>query len=133
MWEKIGLKELNAAHMYRYFPEEAAKVLSSLWLKLTEQKFKLLLPEFCTLFERESKISKAELTEFFGTNYVEIHTDDLLGPNATNSEKMHFKIEHAWQLAQRANEEFDLFLRIRPDKYLEPHGTGFDWSRAMDL
>lgn len=130
-WESVGMKALNATHMDRYLPTDAAKYLSVLWVEKTENRFQGMFPHFCELFERKSQVSQQQLMEFYGTPNVEVHPDDLLDARVKNSVRMNYKIEHAWHMAQQSGLDFDLILRIRPDKLLAVHGQGFDWLKCL--
>lgn len=127
-WSSIGVKSLNGVHMYRHFPESLARFLSGLWIEYGESWFISCLPNLCGLITNSATITEAEVRRTYCTENVVVHEDDLLGARVSNAERMHFKIEHAWQMAAYSNKEFDLVLRVRPDKALYTFKGGIDWN-----
>lgn len=131
-WQRIGGKQLNAAHMYRYYPKELADAIAARWLEVGERQFRAEFPALCALAESGGSITPSELERLYRTPDVIVHRDEIFPPGCSNSERMHFKIESAWSLAMNSGEEFDLMMRIRPDKELESYGNGVDWHALSD-
>lgn len=75
-----------------------------------------------------SEASVEELQSFYGTPFVRIEDDqrDQFN-NKTNLWKMHYKIEQAQRLALEDGREFDLMVRLRPDREMLP-ATDLDWG-----
>jgi hypothetical protein len=84
-------------------------------------------PSLYEALTKSADTNEAELSRLYGTPHV--HLDDeqeAKFAELTNPEKMHLKIEHAFRMAVESREEFDLFVRIRPDKPVRM--VGFSWS-----
>lgn len=68
---------------------------------------------------QSGEVSKSDLCAFYGTDDVVIEDDTAdCFANWPNSRKLHYKIAAAHELVGKRQAEFDLVLRIRPDKEL---------------
>ncbi|MCW2350738.1 hypothetical protein [Sphingobium sp. B12D2B] len=75
-------------------------------------------------------VSKAELEAFYSTEHVVLEDDsdpDFAG--WSNPRKMHYKLKAASDMATARGDEFDLILRIRPDKVIG--AKAFRWGDAL--
>ncbi|MCJ2037040.1 hypothetical protein [Methylobacterium sp. J-068] len=84
-----------------------------------------LLRRWYPSFFSQELVTEAELYDLYKADRVVVD-DDTLPPFAAmnNSEKMHYKIHAAGRLAREAG-DFDLVIRIRPDK--EVAASNADW------
>jgi hypothetical protein len=87
------------------------------------------------LFERLANTGTTttdEVASHYGSDHI-VLDDETASPFAgwSNSQKMHYKIEACHALATRSGEEFDLVIRIRPDKAIQIHG--FDWRDVNEI
>lgn len=88
-------------------------------------------PRFFEKFEQSGAVSAAELSDFYDTPHVCV--DEESDPefcNLSNSEKMYVKTEKCFTMMQQSGEEFDLILRIRPDKPIT--AVAFDWADMIN-
>jgi len=131
-WSDIGTKKLNGSHMYRHFPEGLALALQQLWLRLGEERFHKTLPNLCRAVESSRMIDEDTLKTFYRTENVLVQDNNVFAETTSNSERMHYKIESTQNLLSRSQREFDLVLRIRPDKALYPFNDGIDWTALND-
>ena len=89
-------------------------------------------PSLFGLFRQRCDVTLAELQQHFFTEHVRIE-DDALPPFAglSNPGKMYYKVEAALGLALDTGIPFDLVVRMRPDKVIDP-GAGVDWDAILD-
>lgn len=84
---------------------------------------------YASLFARlagTGMISAGEVSEFFGTDNVRVEDDKAEPFSAfSNSAKMHYKIAACASQVEAGGKEFDLVVRIRPDKPVTM--IGFGW------
>jgi tetratricopeptide (TPR) repeat protein len=80
----------------------------------------------------QSTRTAEQLRRFYGTPDVCVE-DDALPPFNDKSVpwKMHSKIERAHQMALDSGEEFDLYIRIRPDREVS-EGSEPDWHAVFE-
>jgi len=131
-WRGIGGKGLTAEHMYRHYPQSLASLMAKRWLMLKEKRFRDFFPALCAVVEKRQVMQAERIKDFYQTEHVMVHDDDIFSEEVSSSERMHFKIEHAWNMAYASGESFDLYLRIRPDKYLESLGEGINWDQLYE-
>ena len=88
-----------------------------------------------TLFahlERSEHVDAPELSAFYGTDHVVVDDD---GTEAfagwTNQDKMHWKIQSAHDLAVASGQEYDLVVRVRPDKPIV--FSAFAWRDLLEV
>lgn len=88
-------------------------------------------PALFSAFEDSGVVTEAELIDLYGTPHVELD-DESSSPFAgySNSEKMHYKIERCFSMAKASGKQFDVFIRIRPDKPIT--AVAFDWSDMLE-
>lgn len=89
-------------------------------------------PKMAAVLIGRSTCDAGELKALYGTDYVVVE-DDTLPPLKDKSVpwKMHNKIERAHRLATGSGEEFDLYMRIRPDREVA-QGSRSDWHAVLD-
>lgn len=127
-WKRIGRA---SPEPFRYvlpfagarFTEAYKAVGTELGLPDMKQRY----PSLYAALDQSADTSEAELSAFYRTPHV--HLDDEQEPTfaaLSNPDKMHRKIEHSFQMARGSGEEFDLYLRIRPDKPVRM--IGFSWD-----
>jgi hypothetical protein len=133
-WKDIGYKKIVGRHLYRHFPLEISEELMIVWEELGEVRFKDIFNNLIKLIGKQQYISKEELSIFYETplENIIIHDEKELTEDITNPEKMYLKIEDSYNLAKSSKMNFDLFIRIRPDKYLEPFKNGINWKELKE-
>ena len=88
-----------------------------------------------TLFahlERSEHVDAPELSEFYGTDHVVVDDDGTEAFDGwSNQDKMHWKIQSAHELAVASGREYDLVVRVRPDKPIV--FTAFAWRDLLEV
>ncbi len=88
-----------------------------------------------TLFahlERSEHVDAPELSAFYGTDHVVVDDDGTEAFEGwTNQDKMHWKIQSAHDLAVAAGRDYDLVVRVRPDKPIV--FTAFAWRDLLEV
>ena len=126
-WSRIGRA---GAEPFRYvlpfegsrFQHEYRAIGTEIGLPEMQERYPSLFAEL----DRSGFVEKDELSRIYDTPHVHLD-DDSNQPfdSFTNPEKMHFKIEQCFHMAEASGEEFDLVIRIRPDKPVEI--LALDW------
>jgi hypothetical protein len=87
-------------------------------------------PRLFAAFDRSGTVTAGELSDLYGTPHVEIDDEDAEAFRGFgNSDKMHYKIERCFRMAEASSAEFDLVLRMRPDKPVSL--AAFDWRDML--
>jgi hypothetical protein len=132
-WCSIGRS--GAEPFRHYLPFEGAEFqrkYRELANQVPFEDFRARYPALFRTLAESGRTDERSLAEFYRTPHVRL--DDETGEpfrSLSNQQKMHYKIESAFRLAEGCGEDFDLIVRIRPDK--EIRLMGFDWSAARDL
>ena len=91
-------------------------------------------PHFMATLNRScGTVCEEELREVYGPNVTLVVEDDpgeLLGPDPKNQRRMFYKIDAAHQLAKASGVQYDLIIRIRPDKSMLPPLRSCDLNRV---
>jgi|GEM_PF-2872439 len=107
-----------------------------LWERLVEKDCLTLLqprfPRTAAALSARGQVTEDELRAFYGTEHVCLE-DDRRPPLSETSTpwKMHNKIERAYDLAMATGEEFDLIVRIRPDREVLADSRP-DWHAVLE-
>lgn len=91
---------------------------------------KLLYPALFEELSASGTITADQLRDHYDTPHVVVEDDE--GPpyeGWTNQQKMHAKIEKAFEMVEAADWEPDLVVRLRPDKPI--HLTAFSWRDLL--
>jgi hypothetical protein len=132
-WQEIGCAE---AHPTRYilpfcghrFPEVYRRVARRQGYRSVKERYPVLFHKLSACGETCTQ----DLRELYDTEHVVVEDDrSEKFVEFSNQQKMHYKIFAAFQLAQQSGNEYDLYLRIRPD--LETHLRAFDWSDLAEF
>ncbi len=131
-WTEVGRKYPTPEHAGRCF---GGHFLSVFQREVVKSGLPFLERRFPRLFEHLLKsafVTEKDVQEFYGAQRV-ILEDHMRPPyaNFTNSQKMHYKMHAAHQLAVTSREDFDLYIRIRPDKSVKSLGA-VDWHAVYD-
>lgn len=102
-----------------------------LWERLTQKdSLTLLQPRFprtTDTLRASGLVTEREVAALYGTDHVCLENDRVPPLSETSTPwKMHNKIERAFDLAMATGEEFDLIIRIRPDRAVLPDSAP-DW------
>lgn len=86
-------------------------------LRLGLEDFTRQYPHLFQALADSSEVTAAHLSEVYGTDQVVLEDDkDVRFFGWSNSRKMHYKIAQAQAMVDGSGQEYDLMLRIRPDK-----------------
>jgi hypothetical protein len=83
------------------------------------------------LLAETGRASEAGLREFYMTPHVHLD-DESTAPFAaySNQDKMHSKIQSCFEMATRTGREYDLIVRLRPDKPIRD--LCFSWRELIE-
>ena len=134
-WSHVG--RANSEPFRRLLPFEGDAFQQSYreqCLKMGYGIFKLHYPQLFAKLAQSGEVTKAHISGVYGTDQVVL--DDESDPafeGWSNSRKMHYKIGQAQALVDRSGREYDMVLRIRPDKAVRLlMGTWADMARVVD-
>jgi len=130
-WEKIGR---SGAEPFRAYLPFAGRAFSEAYRAQAHRagmpEMQARYPALFAALKQGGVVTKDELSAFYGTNHVVLEDD--AGPEFdgwSNSRKMHYKLAAAAGLLDDLSGEFDLVLRIRPDKQLGL--VAFSWRDML--
>jgi hypothetical protein len=127
-WARIGR---GPAQPWRAVLPFAGTVFPGVYRRLATQEglpaFEARYPSLYRALEGGGRITADELRRSYGTPHAVVEDEDDPRFNGwSNSRKMHEKIAAAHALAANSGEEFDLFVRLRPD--LSLRSQAFRWA-----
>lgn len=132
-WEDVGCREPdNALFAHRVFDKHFGHAYGNLFTVYgwAYPDIKSRLPNLFRLFDKESKVTESDLKEFFSTNYVVVENDKsgkFLG--MSNQHKMLYKINECDKLIDITGIDYDIVIRLRPDKPLFKKDQ-IDWHQC---
>jgi len=132
-WRAIGR---SGAEPFRHsLPFEGDRFKEKYREFARQQGFDVIKGRFPTLFgslAESGEMDEQSLARFYSSEQVVLE-DDRAERFATmsNQQKMHYKIDAAFQLAVKSGESFDMVIRIRPDKGIRL--MAFNWLAARNL
>ncbi len=89
-------------------------------------------PTLFARLERSEHVDAAELSAFYGTDHVVVDDDRTEAfDDWSNQDKMHWKIQAAHELVTNSGQEYDLIVRVRPDKPIV--FTAFAWRDLLEV
>jgi predicted Zn-dependent protease len=120
-WANIGRKLPVPPHCARAFDGAFLQIFQDAFRDRGRESMEDMYPNLFDWFRRSSVVTVADLSKFYETPYVVVE-DDELDPfrDMPNHVKMYYKAEGAWEIAQATGNEYDLAIRIRPDKSFFP-------------
>lgn len=127
-WDRVGRKKLTPHHASRNFPENFAQVFSAEWRRFGDG-FVGRYPELFSLFERQEKLVQSDVNDLMSPAGLVVDTDDIFPDSTPNVYRMHYKMERSYDLATLSGGQYDLFVRLRPDKMFLKDDS-FDWGRV---
>ena len=130
-WDQIGRGTPEPFRFVLPFEGPAfAREYKSIGTDLGLDELRNRYPRFYDHFQISSSVTESELSDFYDTPHV--HLDAESQPeflNFSNSEKMYYKAKQCFDMIERSGEEFDLVIRIRPDKPVT--AVAFDWANMF--
>ncbi|MFE3837880.1 hypothetical protein [Pseudogemmobacter sonorensis] len=127
-WESIGR---SGAEPFRAYLPFEGPAFGAAWRvaanRLGMAEMGARYPALFRALRHGGRVTAAEVAEFYGSESVVLEDDAAARFSGwSNSRKMHYKLAAAHDLAMASGEEFDLVLRLRPDKELGI--AAFGWS-----
>ena len=132
-WTAIGR---SGAEPFRYvLPFEGKRFVEryrEVCLQIGFDEFRLRYPKLFQTLAETGRVTERQLSEFYGTQFVRLE-DDFAAPYSmfSNQEKMHSKIQSCFNLATASGKEYDLFIRLRPDKSIKY--LGYRWGDICEM
>lgn len=127
-WRKLGRKALTSHHAGRNFLSPFSEVFTESWKK-HQGDFPARYPALFSLFSEQEIVDVDRIGAVMRPREIVVEEDEIFPPTAPNTFRMHYKIEKCYELAVRSGKEYDLIVRIRPDKNLVDTG-GIDWEEV---
>ncbi len=127
-WRSVGLNWMRFWDFLRFTHPSAHGVLARQGgARTLAEHFPTLAAATETELATGSHVDEETLRAFYGTEFVTLE-DDEQPPftGRTNDWKMLYKVQQAHELALSSVQDFDLFVRIRPD-------IGLDFSQEIDF
>ena len=89
-------------------------------------ELRIRYPSLFAALDQGGTVNERDVSAFYQTSHVRLDddADDALSA-FTNSEKMYYKIERCFEMTKASGAEFDLIMRLRPDKPIR--AAAFDW------
>lgn len=131
VWSNIGRKMFHKGHFSRIFPKNLANVFSKIMLDKEANYIEQILPSLYKFLNSKNTITYRELNEVYQTKNVKIIDDKKFVANS-NAYKMHFMINQCWNMIPNPD-EYDLVIRIRPDKSLLKSNINLDELSSQKL
>jgi hypothetical protein len=96
------------------------------------EDFRGRYPSLFAKLANTGRVTEQEIAEFYGTPNVRLD-DDGQPPFAqlSNQEKMHNKIEQCFDMVMASGREYDLIVRLRPDKPIKY--LGYRWNDLREI
>ena len=132
-WERIGR---SGAEPFRsVLPFEGERFVNCYREVCLQRGFDEIKQRYPTLFRvlaETGRATEAGLKEFYMTPHVRLD-DESMKPFAaySNQEKMHSKIQSCFEMATATGREYDLIVRLRPDKPIRD--LCFSWRELLDV
>ncbi len=128
-WRDVGRRQPeNIAHFQRCFQGRVLADMVMLGGTYGYDTLRARLPNLFRVFESVRCVTDQEVSEFYQTEHIGI--DDEASDQFrifTNCMKMHYKIKMCHQIMLKTNKNYDLVLRMRPDKEVV-QSPQIDWE-----
>lgn len=134
-WRAIGRRYPNVdvvGAVERVF--EDSKFVEEFLHTGRRQGIEYLEEQYPQLFKKitaDSHVDVADLKKLYGKEATIVVEDEASYPDFTNQDKMHYKIYKAYELALQSGKQYDLIIRIRPDKMVKPEHTNPGWNDIL--
>ncbi len=132
-WSAIGRSE---AQPFRHTLPFEGRVFKAAYRKIGTREgyesMQIRYPSLFSVLSESGYVTADDLRETYGTSNVIVEDDrDEVFSTYSNQQKMHYKIWASYQLAIEAENDYDLFVRIRPD--LKIRVPAFDWNDLAEV
>lgn len=118
VWKHIGRKWPNPPSDERSMSGKFLEAWRLAWSRLGENEVKARYKNFLEIFTgKGSEVTEEELMNFYGTKHIMIENDHLPPYSFYhNAKKMYHKVYHCHKMARESGNNFDLMIRMRPDR-----------------
>jgi hypothetical protein len=132
-WQRIGR---SGAEPFRFVlpfeGERFSEKYREACLQAGLDEFKIRYPAIFDALAVSGRVTDVELSKFYDTPHIRLDDDDQPPFAAfSNQEKMHSKIQSCFEMAMASGKEYDLIIRLRPDKPIR--FLGYKWSDIRRL
>lgn len=129
-WNSTGRKGLTPHHASRNFSPPFDAAFAEAWRKGC-RNFPRRYPSLFALFEATQTIDESHIRALMSPKVLVAEPDDIFPDDVPNTYRMHYKIEKAYELCVGSGIEYDLVVRLRPDKKFFPSAE-FDWETIYE-
>jgi len=131
VWAEVGRKLPAPGHSLRLFPRAFSDAFSRHMMRIGTDEFWSRYPTFRSLYEQKDIVSAEDIKSFYNTDaaVVESQTEGIFLDS--NSARMHYKIQACNELIHKSGVDFDLVVRIRPDKTFHHTEKLIDWPEHL--
>jgi len=127
-WYKVGRKLPSPANSPRSFSGAFLAAYREVGYSYGNEHIQTEFPTLFNFFRTSGLVSKQEIMDFYKTPNVVLENDEAEKfSSLINPMKMFYKIQKSWDLAQNSGTDFDLIVRIRPDKKIVS-ARELDWK-----
>lgn len=118
-WKNIGRANLDGDRANRSLSGKFLEEWKNSWFMLGEGEMRKRYKHFFESCFVEGLVTKQEIEEFYGTKNVIIEDDEsAYFADFSNPKKMYYKAYECHKMMRNFSDDFDLVIRIRPDKEL---------------
>jgi hypothetical protein len=131
-WANVGRKLPTGSHAARIFSGNILTAFSRVESVLGIDKMQQAYPKLFDLVAEAPPVEAEELKEFFSAVKVVVEDDTAEVFKAmTNQEKMLYKIGACFDLAMEHSDEYDLVIRMRPDRGFKLPAEPISWPSIL--
>lgn len=115
-WKRLGSRPPGGGHAFRLFEPRFAAAFIEAESRLGLTGLRDRYPALMESLQIQGEVDEVELRGSFQATDVCVEDEsDARFVGKSNTWKMHYKIRQAHKMAREAGEDFDLYVRIRPD------------------
>jgi hypothetical protein len=132
-WKNVGRSGAEPfRHVLPFDGKNFVETYRRLCLEEGFDSFKVRYPHLFARLADTGRVTEQQISGFYRTSNVRLD-DDLAMPFAalSNQEKMHSKIKFCFDMAVASGGEYDLVIRLRPDKPIRY--LGYRWHDLLDI
>ena len=127
-WTNTGRKPPDLAGAGRSFSGAFLKAFITACKTYSVKHIQSEYPALYTYYRKNNAASFREISEAYGTHNVVLEDDESSAfSDYTNTMKMYYKMQKSWDMMRESGLDFDLVMRVRPDKKLVPQGD-VNWA-----
>lgn len=132
-WERIGR---SGAEPFRsvlpFAGERFVQCYREAGLQRGFDEIKRRYPTLFQVLAETGRATEASLKKLYATPHVRLDDESMMPFSAySNQDKMHSKINSCFEMAMTAGREYDLMVRLRPDKPIRH--LCFSWRELLDV